>query len=236
MSTLAIVRSSPEPALPAASVPPEAGPSEAARSLRSKGPSLYELEEGLQCLLDSAETVTPEQEEEFCRDLTIAMRTVAAKRDRYGQFLVHVEGLVATSAAEVKRLQERKRFYEAVLERCESYVIRIIRDMGADAKNRFPKLEGNTTSFGIARKPASVELLDEAAVPPEFKTLTLKMPATLWGRILDSLDLDLRGELLDVVKTAESAISRTAIKQALDAKQEVPGASMAAESYRLVRK
>jgi len=62
---------------------------------------------------------------------------------------------------------------------------------GVDDKGKYRRLEGKTTTFSIRGCPPSVEITDESAIPSEYKTLVLKLPAATWEQILDvGQDLD----------------------------------------------
>ena len=205
--------------------------------------TLYALEENLESLVDSAELVTVDQEGAFLEDFRHALTAAVEKRDRVAQFMSHLEDQIAFAATEIRRLQERQSRYERSLERIEWYVIRVLMSREPDAKGKYPKLEGRTSSFSLRAKPSKVEYLPggEAQVPAQYKTLTIKLPAERWEQLLDSLDMETAGDLIDAVRKAEVSIDKRAVKAALDAEMPVPGAYLdgaTAENrkYSLVRK
>ena len=102
-------------------------PVEMISPLPPRSPSLYTLEDDLQALPDSAEMVTPEEQAEFAADLEAGLIAAVHKRDRVGWFMAHIEGQTALAAAEIKRLQARKQFFEASLERIEASAARGMR-------------------------------------------------------------------------------------------------------------
>src|SRR5258708_18056915 len=128
-------------------------------------------------MIESAELVTPEQEAEFQKALATALTTAVEKRDRIGAFLAHCESQAALAAAEIKRLQDRKKGYQAVVDRLETYIIRVIEDLGTDAKGKYRQLEGRTVSFGLRGCAASVKIINSAMAPAQLNTLTVKLPA-----------------------------------------------------------
>jgi hypothetical protein len=221
---------------------------------RPRSLNLYTLEDGLQTLLDTAEMVTPEEQAEFAADLEAALAATVQKRDRVGWFMAHLEGQTALAAAEIKRLQARKAFFEAVLERVETSVVRTIYNLGVDAKGRYRKLEGDTVSFSVRRCPATVAITDEAAVPVAYKSLSITLPAITWEALLDSLDIEARTKLLDEVRRPDSSVSKTLLKAAIEADapdwkerlreegalpvsvESVPGAAIVPGGLSLVRK
>ena len=219
-----------------------------------RSPSLYTLEDGLQTLLDTAEMVTPEEQAEFAADLEAALAATVQKRDRVGWFMAHIEGQTALAAAEIKRLQTRKAFFEAVLERVETSVVRTIYNLGVDAKGKYRTLEGDTVSFSVRRCPATVAITDEATVPAAYKSVSITLPALTWEALLDALDIETRVKVLDEVKRPDSSVSKTLLKAAIEAgapdwkerlKGEgalpvsvpsVPGAAIVAGGLSLVRR
>jgi hypothetical protein len=198
--------------------------------------TLYALEEQLVALSDTVEMVEPEQEQEFLKQFQQALTAAVEKRDRVGQFMAHLEQQAAFASAEIKRLQERKQFYDAALDRIEKYVTLTIESLGRDAKGKHQKLEGKTVTFQLKKCPASVEITDESQVPATYKSVTLTLPAVLYDELLDSLDLDFAGKIADAVRKASMSVSKTDVKADLQAKQEVPGAHLVDDKYRLERK
>jgi hypothetical protein len=213
--------------------------------------TLAEVEECLKALEDTAELVVAEQELEFLADLEDATVEARAKRDRVGSFIAQCEGQAATADKEIKRLQRRKAAFEALVERMEAHVAHIVMRNLPDRKGRYPKLEGHTSSFRVQRNAPTVLVTDEAAVPTSCKTVTITLPATMWDNVCGSLDLDLVTQVLAVVTKPDSAVVKASVKAAIEAAvpdwQEqlkerpsvfdpsVPGAAIAAGTWRLVR-
>jgi len=198
---------------------------------------LYEIEQTLAAYCETAEVVTPEQEEEFLQEFAAMLLQAVEKRDRMGQFLAHLDTQIGLAEQEIKRLLERKEAYERVREKTEEYLVRVIQSLGKDAKDRWKKLEGKTITFSLRGKPLSVKLLDDSTVPMQYKVVnvSLRLPAEVWETFLDTLDLALRAELLDGARV-EYTVSKTAVKAALEAEQPVPGATISERTYSLVRK
>ena len=202
----------------------------------SAGLTLYAIEEHLQSFADTAELVSAEQEQQFLAELHVALTTAADKRDRVGQFMAHVEHQAAFAAAEIKRIQERKRFYEQVAERMEQYIIGVIVSLGTDAKGKPRKLEGNVVTFALRNCPPSVQIEDENAVPADYKSVTVTVPLSLWNELLNSLDVDFAARILDAAKKPTLTVSKSGIKAALDAGNAIPGALLVTDKKSLIRK
>jgi len=212
---------------------------------------LYDLEMHLAALIDSVETVSAAQEEEFLADFANTHTATKEKRDRVGEFMAACEGQSALAAAEIERLEKRKALYDRAVARVEGYVSRIIREKGKGADGKWQKLEGNTHTFSLKGMPPHVEIVDEAAVPTKFKSVSVTLPALLWEEVCDSLDFDLRFKLLDAVSRPNSAVSKSAVKEAIAAAipnyldllknqptvitSAVPGAAIEAGGTKLVR-
>ena len=198
--------------------------------------TLYALEETLTILADTEDMVPEEQRAEFQEEFRLALTAAVEKRDRVGAFLAHLENQAAFAKAEIVRLQERKAWFEHAVERMEGYVINVIESLGRDAKGKHQKLEGRTVTFGIKDCPPSVEIQDEAAVPADYKAITITMPALVWETLLDSMELEQRASILDTVEKPKVAVSKTAIRKAIDGGGQVPGADLIVGKKTLVRK
>ena len=198
--------------------------------------TLYAIEEALIAMADTAELVPADQEQAFLEDFRAALTAAVDKRDRVGQFLAHLEAQVAFAKSEIARLQERKAFFERAIERVEGCVIHVIESIGRDEKGRYPKLEGRTVTFSIRDCPSSVEIRDEAAIPSDYKAITITMPALKWEGLLDSLDPMQRSSVLDSVEKPKVAVSKVAIKKAIDGGCQVLGADLIVGKKTLIRK
>jgi len=156
-----------------------------------------------------------------------------------GQFLSHLEAQIAFAHSEVKRLQEREAFYTKVFGKLGGYVTRVIislgMETGKDGKERYKKLEGNTTTLLLRGCDKRAEVTNEEAVPTKYKRVTITLPAETWELVCDSLDLDLREHVLGEVKSPKVEVSTSLVKADLKSGVSVPGAELAGGFY-LVRK
>lgn len=179
--------------------------------------SLYEHEQLLAEIgdADSEDGMTAEQ-----RTMLAEITHLAAqeKRDAVARFILTVKAQIDAIKAEEGRLHERRRTAERKLERLTEYVRSLV-DTYAPAPRIADgprKLEGKAFSLCTQRNPVSVEITDEAAVPSQYQTATIVVPA---------------GESADIaaqftVKSIKFETSKTAIKQAIEAGTEVPGAEL----------
>jgi hypothetical protein len=196
---------------------------------------LYVIEDQLAALIETAELVSPEQEQEFRLEFQSALTAAVEKRDRVGQFLAHLEQQIEFAKFEIDRLRQRKAVFERALERVEAYVIQTIENLGTDPKGKHRKLEGKTTTFSLRGCPPSVEVSDESAVPSEYKTLLLKLPAVTWEQLLDGLDIEQRAAVLGQVKTPEVFVEKRSIRAAIDGGVNILGAYVATGRHSLRR-
>ena len=130
--------------------------------------TLYEIEYELIYLLDTLESLSPEDEEarvELEEAITRAVEAQIRKVDGISHMLAHFESQAELAAEESRRLQGRKKAFERSAERLESYVRNAMRLTGVR------KLEGATTTLSLRAAPASVVITDFEAVPAEYKEI-----------------------------------------------------------------
>src|SRR5215471_14329965 len=118
-------------------LPPQGAPSNAALTL-------YSIEDQLAALVDTLPVVEPDLEDELLARIGESLIRAIDKRDSMGRFLAHVDAQIAFADSEIKRLHERKRTFERILERTEAYVVRVIQSLGQDVSGAWQKLEGRT--------------------------------------------------------------------------------------------
>jgi len=102
-------------------------------------------------LLECAETVTLEQEAQYRAELAEALQKTTEKRDRVAQFLTHCESQAELAKAEIKRLQDRRQFFERAAERER---LDFSNGHAPDPDSVLPYLKDRIPSFKLARKAA----------------------------------------------------------------------------------
>src|ERR1035441_10061379 len=173
---------------------------------------LYDLETHLAALLDTEDLVPEDLEREYALELHATLLATVEKRNRVGQFLAHLESQIAFAHAEVVRLQTRETFYTRAFNRMEAYVTRVIESLGLDAKGKRKKLEGNTITLSLHGCDKRAEVTDEEAVPTKYQRVTVTLPAETWEMVCDSLELELRDQVLGEVRSAKVDVSLSAVK------------------------
>lgn len=185
----------------------------------SQALTLYEVEDELAALADTAAIVPEERLAEFAAELARATEHGLAKRDRCIRAFQHVRDQIAFSKAERKRLAEREAALEAGLARFEAYLLGVIAQHGKQTSPTIKRLEGRVGDLCAVDGPGSVEITDEANVPWRYMTVTLRIDGALWLKICDRFD---KGELPE----PEVAPNKVAIKATIQAGGTVPGATL----------
>ena len=199
--------------------------------------TLYDVEEGLTAFLDTAELVTPDQETEFLAEFQAALTTAAGKRDRVAHRLVKLENQQAFAAAEIKRLQAFKKAKESEQARLEGYVSYVIQRMGKDAKDKWRKLEGNSTSMFLRNCAPSVDVVDESLIPLDYRRAAVTLQASMLDDILNALPEDFREKVLpEITNSLAVTVDKVAVKAAIEAGVEVAGAKLITDKTTLGRK
>lgn len=193
--------------------------------------NLYEIETDLMALVDSAETVTKEQAEEYRQALEVALSNSIKKRQNVGQFILHCDLHEAACDLEINRLKALQRQYSRARERIEDFVIRTVLTIGTDDKGKLKVLEGETVKLIVKATPDAVVVDNESSVPSEFQTVNVTMPANIWQALIDDLGAGTIGAIAGEVKETRTP-SKSAIRNAIKAGRQVPGASLRG-GYRL---
>jgi hypothetical protein len=209
---------------PIALVPPP--PAVAAMRL----PVLYNLETHLAALLDTEDMVPAELEQQYALEFQQTLRETVAARDQVGQFRAHLKSQISLAQAEVKRLTERETFFTKALARADNLLTILIESLGME-KGKRKQLEGNTGTLSLHGCDKRVDITDEMVVPTKYKRVTVTLPAETWELVCDSLDLDLREQVLGEVKSPKVDVSLSLVKSDLKADVAVPGAQLAGGTY-----
>src|SRR6266851_1153768 len=129
--------------------------------------SLYDIESELTCLLDSRDMI-PEDEPGMCAEMDEhidqLVKAELRKADGVCHLLSHFEAQADLAAAEIKRLQSRKKSFDCRVARLEASVQRAMELRGV------LKIDGETSTLALQAAPASVLILDEAQIPKDYKT------------------------------------------------------------------
>ena len=186
----------------------------------SQSLTLYDVEEEYLAFLDTEDGgVAPELEEAFRRELAIAFEQAVEKREKFGQFLLWCSSQQEQAKKEIDRLRRRNETFANVERRLKRYAVDAIKSWGTDNKGKYRKLVGRTVTLWVRALPSSVDILDEEAVPAEYKRVTVEMPLPLWQQL--AAEIPLEGV---VVKSV--SVPREPVEAALVAGRDVPGADL----------
>ena len=96
------------------------------------------------------------------------------------------------------------------------------------------RLEGNVSSLRVQKKPDSVIVYDEQALPAAWKDVLLTMPAFVWEALLGRLDQEERTTFEGRIKRKEFRADKRALAPELKKGIEIPGADLSFGELRLV--
>lgn len=192
--------------------------------------TLYSVEADLLALLECVDTVAPEHEADYLAALGTALAAAKDKRDSVARYMSHLESQIQLSRDELERIRERRADLEMSLERLKTYVARLMDQGGVR------KLEGETVTFTLRKCPPAVELVNEAAIPDEYRNTSVTLPSAVLDRVLDAVPEDLAREVLDRVRDEDVTIDKRAVRSALENGRDVAGARIASDRYALVRR
>ena len=187
--------------------------------------TLFQLEQSLVLLAESAEEegLTPELEQALFGYLEGAIE----KRDRVAEFILFCEGMADLAKSEVKRLQARQKHFEGTAERVSSMVLRVLDFL------EVTKLEGRTHTLKKRKCPASVKVIEEEKIAPDYKRITVTLPMAEWQRLVGTVPEESRKDLLASIRKQEVALDLEAIKQALNMEEKIDGADLAVNRFTL---
>ena len=204
-----------------------------ATALALPQPTLYELEDTLQALVNSIDLAEePSAREAILDDIGQSLRRTKEKRDAVVAFLRHCEVQQKFADSEIDRIQRRKAFIARVQQELESYVVGVVEQYAPRDRRSIQRLEGNFSCLRIQRNPESVVISDVEAVPAKFKTVVVSMPALLWKSLVERFGD--RAALESEVEKQEFKPDKKAIAAELKRGGEIPGADLKFGDWRLV--
>jgi hypothetical protein len=186
--------------------------------------TLFEIDRELDMLLDEiqehaqtdgTDEVAPEliqRFQEFCQ-------AHGEKVDRIGHFLALMESRALYCRAQAARLSERARSAENKTERTKSMILYYLQS------RNLRKIEGPEFTLRMQKNSQdSVLIRDETQVPIEFREYEAKIPGRLWHALQSGVSVEDRRELNACIRQMKP--NAEAIKLAMTAQEEVPGAEL----------
>jgi hypothetical protein len=197
--------------------------------------SLYNIEENLLALLDTAEMVEGEVDQlAILNEIAQASEQAVQKRRNVRGFILWLQAQQALCKAERDRIDALEKHYASTEKRVSNYVAMVIQEFAPEPKKGQRKLDCGPGILSIRKNPESVDVSDEAAVPSRFKAVTITVPAVAWESLVHDSPEEVASALgpLDQIK-ADCRVERRAVKAAIDAGETVPGAAMKVGGIRL---
>lgn len=126
--------------------------------------TLYAIEEELQTWIDTLDLAQTEEDRAvIAQNVHDYLELAKDKRDRFCQFLAHLEHTAFALKVEEDKLSHRRRRMMALQETLEQYAVNTIEALG------LKKLEGEIHEMRLVKNPDSVVIIDESQVPEEYK-------------------------------------------------------------------
>lgn len=95
------------------------------------------------------------------------------------------------------------------------------------------KLEGRTHTLKKRKCPASVKILEEEKIAPEYKRITVTLPMPQWQALLGNIPEESQKAVLSSVRKQETSLDLEAIKQALNLEEKIDGADLVVNKFTL---
>jgi hypothetical protein len=132
---------------------------------------LWQIEQELEALLDSAATCPEELRPELEARIAEYVGAEVNKVDRVDAVLTSLDGVVENAKREIDRLRARQQSAQKASERLAGYVLRVLRERDGRP------LKGRNVTF-TARHSEALIIDDPSAVPAEWKrtTVTVDIP------------------------------------------------------------
>jgi len=151
--------------------------------------TLYQVEDDLQAWVNSLDGAEQESSrQEILQAIGQAVRLAREKRDAVAGFLRHCADQEEFADAEIQRIEMRKAFIVRARRELEAHLIQVVDEYAPADRRGVKRLEGNVSSFRVQKKPDSVIVYDDQALPAAWKDVILTMPAYVWEALLGRLE------------------------------------------------
>ena len=181
-------------------------------SARAGSCTLYKLEDDLQAWVNSLEGEEQDSSrKEILDGIGKAVQQAREKRDGVVAFLRHCQSQEEFADAEIERIEARKALIARVRRELEAYLIQVIDEFAPPDRRGVKRLEGNVSSLRVQKKPDSVIVYDEQALPAAWKDVLLTMPAFVWEALLGRLPSEERTTFESRIKRKEFRADKRAL-------------------------
>ena len=197
--------------------------------------TLYQVEDDLQAWVNSLDGAEQESSrQEILQAIGQAVRLAREKRDAVAGFLRHCTDQEEFADAEIQRIEMRKAFIVRARRELEAHLIQVIDEYAPSDRRGVKRLEGNVSSLRVQKKPDSVTVYDDQALPAAWKDVILTMPAYVWEALLGRLESSERSIFEGRIKRTEFRADKRALAPELKKGVEIPGADLSFGDLRLV--
>lgn len=176
--------------------------------------SLFEIDDELQSLMERAheEESGAGLTEDTKQALTLYFDAATQKVDRIAMFIRTCEMLDAAKKAEKKRLDDRGRALQNAIARCKNMLKEFMQRQGKDS------LDGKLNHFSLQDNPPALKITDESRLPSWSRRVKVDMLASEW--VAASWMFTVTADKV------EYYIAEGVVREALERKEEVPGAEL----------
>jgi len=175
--------------------------------------TLYSLSYDLISLLAEREEMADRKEDTADVDAAMAeyMQALPQKVDGVVHVLRTLDSQAELAAAEVQRLNARRRQIASAAERLRQYCCSVLAQLPKPRKGS-RKLEGSTSSLILKGNGGlePLEVYDEALVPDEYCTATITMSMNDWNALFDAA-----GSPVLVGSSVQRSVNNAAVRKAL---------------------
>lgn len=191
--------------------------------------TLYAIEETRLAMLDTLDLVpTDEERMALLKDIAEQNALAVDKRNAVIAFRQTLIRRMEALREEAKRMLDLAATIENKVDAFDSYLVRVIQQFAPEPKRGAKKLEGTIGTLSIRKNPDSCEVEDIEALPSRFKTVTITLLAEVW----DALKVQLPNFCASLQKI-DFKTDKKAIKEAIQAGEDVPGADIRFGAFRL---
>lgn len=208
--------------------PPSAALTRAGAAPARVSLTLHEVEEHLQCLLDTEEMTEGEDRLAILREIAAASDVAKDKRDAVARFLLSVEAMANAKKSEAKRLADEAATLGRLYMRLEARVLELIDAHAPEPKKGGGKrLEGKVYRLAAQNNPPAVHIEPDAIIPLLLCRIELKIKGPMAKAMLDQFP--------ELQQFATVEPDRAAIKALLANDEPVAGCEMRAGKRLVIR-
>lgn len=134
--------------------------------------ALWQIVETIDAYLDTLDLIESDEERAQAEaELSAYLEQLARKVDNTVEFLDFLESRQTTRKLQVVRLEKANKRDQAIIDRIESSIQRVIESGGRD------RLEGSVYTLRLRKCPPSVDVLDMEQVPEEYRRYKVEVSA-----------------------------------------------------------